>query len=202
MSEPRGTKIGRSEALEGRPARRYGRLETIVVIVALATIAFVVLQPTAAYSPTARVVLLLLASPIPATLFGAIASTQFKMQLPGFAFATGGAAALVLGSVIVLYNLAKQDYYVARFNVVDDRGKDIELFPYITPGAGELRVEGGDFFVNGNTLVVLIRDGTSAIRVRMKPVQSDMFREGVLKFEHSEAARKLVVGNEVVSEGE
>ena len=64
-----------------------------VTILILLVGLYVALSPSLVYAPVPKVILFCLVSFLPAILFGAEASSQFKLGLPGFVFATTGAAA-------------------------------------------------------------------------------------------------------------
>lgn len=101
----------------------YGRWFIVFLILLLGL--YVALSPSVIYAPVPKIVLLCLISFLPAILFGAEAAAKFDLKLPGFAFTTAGAAAISLGTLLLLSYLTKPEQQIAVYRIVDQQRQPV-----------------------------------------------------------------------------
>jgi hypothetical protein len=146
-----------------------GKVRIAVIIVILLVGVWVALSPGLVYAPTPRVVLYLLVALLPAILFGAEATSQFKLNLPGFIFSTTGAAAVCLGALMLLTYLSKPEAKIAVYQVYDTAGQPL---PLQGSGLVEVPVTPDGFsvahFVEGNTVVLIFPEQAAQAVLRVK----------------------------------
>src|SRR3954471_6139111 len=94
-------------------------LRIIVALACLGLALFVALSPTVVYAPAPKVILYLLVALLPAILFAAELTAQFQLQLGWFVASAGGAAALVLITLVLLTHLTKPEEQIAVFEIVN-----------------------------------------------------------------------------------
>jgi hypothetical protein len=140
-----------------------------VIAVILLVGVWVALSPGVVYAPTPRVVLYLLVALLPAILLGAEATSQFKLNLPGFLFTTTGAAAVCFGALLLLTYLSKPEAKIAVYQVYDEAGQPLPLqgsglvdVPLTQDGFSITR------FVEGNTVVLIFPEQAANAVLRVK----------------------------------
>lgn len=130
---------------------------------------FVALSPTIVYAPTPKIVLFFLISFLPSLLFGAAASSRFKLELPGFVFTTAGACAVCLGTLLLLNHLSKPEEKIAVYQVYDENKEPVSLD---WQGAFEVMVTAQGLsvtkFIEGHTAVLIFPEQVGSVEVRIK----------------------------------
>ena len=148
----------------------YGRWIIVFLIIGLGL--YVALSPSVVYAPVPKVVLFCLISFLPAILFGAEAASKFDLQLPGFAFTTAGAAAVALGTLLLLSYLAKPEQQIAVYRIVDQQRQPV--LGLDRNGAVEIQLSNQALVVtkliDGNNLVLIFPEQVSEADVLVKPV--------------------------------
>ena len=154
------------------PLNSYGRWIIVFLILGLGF--YVALSPSIVYAPVPKVVLFCLISFLPAILFGAEAASKFNLQLPGFAFTTAGAAALALGTLVLLSHLAKPEQQIAVYHIVDQQRQPV--LGLDRDGAVEIQLSNQALVVtkliDGNNLVLIFPEQVGEAEVLVKPVLS------------------------------
>ena len=148
----------------------YGRWIIVFLILALGL--YVALSPSVVYAPVPKVVLFCLISFLPAILFGAEAASKFNLKLPGFAFTTAGAAAVALGTLLLLNHLAKPEQQIAVYRIVDQQRQPV--LGLDREGAVEIQLSNQALVVtkliDGNNLVLIFPEQIGEADVLVKPV--------------------------------
>ncbi|MEW6664180.1 MAG: hypothetical protein AB1512_03020 [Thermodesulfobacteriota bacterium] len=179
-------------------------LVDMVKIVVLAVIFLdaivVTLVPGLVFAPTPKVVLYFLISFLPALLFGVEASSRFKLKLPGFCFATGGAIAGCLGILLVLTYLSKPEENIAIFRIYDQDKQEVNL---MWKGAFEIPVTERGMtitkFVDGNTVVLIFPEQATKAELRVKLASLDRPYIGTVGYAGSRQS-KLYLGKDLKQE--
>lgn len=145
-----------------------------IAVAILAVGIYVALSPQVVYAPAPKIVLYCLISFLPAILFGAEAAAKFELKLQGFVFSVFGAAAVALGTLILLTYLSKPEQQIAVFHIFDEDGQPVSNLD--RHGAVEVPLSNSGLsvtkFIDGNTLVLIFPEqvGECVIRVRPLPI--------------------------------
>ena len=133
---------------------------------------YVALSPGVVYAPVPKIVLFCLISFLPAILFGAEAAARFDLKLPGFAFTTAGAAAIALGTLLLLSYLAKPEEQIAVYRIVDDRRQPV--LGLDRDGAVEVQLSKQALMVtkliDGNNVVLIFPEQVGECELVVKPL--------------------------------
>lgn len=145
------------------------KVRVVVLVLILLVGLSVALSPALVYAPTPRVVLYFLISLLPAILFGAEVASKFEMKLPGFVFATGGAFAVCLGTLLVLSQLSKPEQQIAVFQVYDEHAHEVVLdwdgAVKVLPDPGGLSATK---FVDGNIVILVFPEQAGEVKLQVK----------------------------------
>jgi len=178
--------------------RRYDRylsiIRIIVVLAALALGIYVALSPGIVYAPVPRVILFLLVSLLPAVLFGAEAASRFELKIPGFVFATAGAAAVSLGILVTLHHLSKPQQQIAVFHILDEEGQPVTNLDRQGAVQVPLTNEGISItpFVDGNTIVLIFPEQVGECEIRVRPISMGKTYSGKVSYSgNRESALRL-----------
>lgn len=168
-----------------KPPDRYASILRIVVVFAgLGLGMYVALSPGVVYAPVPRVVLFALISLLPAVLFGAEAASRFQLKFGGFVFATAGAAAVSLGTLMLLTYLSKPQQQIAVFHVFDENGTPVNNLD--RSGAVEVPVTSQGIsitrFIEGNTVVLIFPEQVGECDLRIKPLSMGKTYSGKVRY--------------------
>lgn len=148
----------------------YMRLGIVALILLLGI--YVALSPNIVYAPVPKVVLFCLISFLPAILFGAEAAAKFDLKLPGFAFTTAGAAAISLGTLLLMSNLAKPEQQIAVFRIVNDQNQPV--LGLDRDGAVQVQLSNQALavtrFIDGNNVVLIFPEQVGEVDLLVKPL--------------------------------
>lgn len=158
---------------------------------------FVALSPTVVYAPTPKVILFFLISFLPSLLFGAEATSRFKLRLPGFAFTTAGACAVCLGAMLLLNHLSKPEEKIAVYKVYDESNEPVALD---WQGAFEVMVTAQGLsvtkFIEGHTAVLIFPEQVGSVEVRIKKAPIGPTYSGSIGYAGNRTSN-LVLGQEL-----
>jgi|SRR6185436_132026 len=147
----------------------YARLGIAVLILLLGL--YVALSPSIIYAPVPKIVLLCLISFLPAILFGAEAAAKFDLKLPGFAFTTAGAAAIALGTLLLLSHLTKPEQQIAVYRIVDEQRQPV--LGLDREGAVEVQLSNQALavtkFIDGNNIVLIFPEQVGEVEMLVRP---------------------------------
>jgi hypothetical protein len=104
-----------------RPDRHASIFRIIVALTGLGLGMSVPLSPRVVYAAVPRVMLFYYNLSL-AVLFGAEAASRFQLKLGGVFIAAAGAAAVSLGTLMLLTYLSKPQQQIAVFHVFDENG--------------------------------------------------------------------------------
>jgi hypothetical protein len=145
---------------------------------------YVALSPSVVYAPVPKVVLFLLVSLLPAVLFGAEAASRFQLKMGGFVFATAGAAAVSLGTLLLLTHLSKPQQQIAVFHVFDENGAPVNNLD--RQGAVEVPLTSLGIsitrFIDGNTVVLIFPEQVGDCDLRIKPLSIGKTYSGKVRY--------------------
>lgn len=153
-------------------SRLYTIGRFVIAVLILLVGLYVALSPSVIYAPVPKIVLLCLVSFLPAILFGAEAAAKFDLQLPGFAFTTAGAAAISLGTLLLLSHLTKPEQQIAVYQVVDEHRQPV--LGLDRDGAIEVQLSNQALavtkFIDGNSVVLIFPEQVGEVEMRVRPV--------------------------------
>lgn len=176
-------------------------LRNVAALAALAVAVYVALSPTVVYTPQARVVLYVLVAMLPAIVIGAEASSRFKMELPKFLFTTGGAAAFMLGLLVLMDHLARPEVQISVYRVDDEQGRPVNLERAgafeVMPGRSGLQVTA---FVRGNQLALIFPEQLAETTLSVRPVSQERPYQGAVGYAGSRQV-DLRLGRDLKQEG-
>lgn len=146
----------------------------VMASVVLALAVYVAMFPRVVYAPVPRTVLFFLLSVLAAVTFGSEVASKFELELPGFCFVTGGAAAVSFGMLGFLTHLTKPAEKIAVFHVDDEANNPVDLE---VPGAIEIRLGPSAVqvtkFADKNTLVLIFPEQVEEAELRVKKTNLD-----------------------------
>lgn len=158
-------------------------LQVVCAAVILALLVLVSLNPQLTYAPVPRVVLFLLASIFPALLIATTAATKLELQAKGFLFVTSGASAFFLALLLVLSHLAKPELQVVLFDVVDENGSKVNLFPEFA-----FSLEGNksglsvNHFIKGNSVIFIFPEQLAEQKFGVKLASDGKVYRGTVSY--------------------
>ena len=163
---------------------------------------FVALSPNVVYAPAPKAILYLLVALLPAILFAAELTAQFQLQLGWFVASAGGAAALVLITLVLLTHLTKPEEQIAVFEIVDDAeqpvsGLDRTGAVQVPRTANGLTITP---LVDGNSIVLIFPEQAPVVDLLVRPVLNGPVYRGRVSYAGTRKM-KLVLGRDLVAKG-
>lgn len=167
------------------------------MLIILGVAVFVALSPRIIYAPQPRVVLYFLLSILPAILFGTEAVARLKLDLPGFSFLSGGAAAVCFAMLWLLNHFSKPDEKIAVFYIYDERDKPVDLQ---WKGAIEVLLSDQGLrvteLISGSALVLIFPEQVGQAEIRVRKSATGPTYRGTVSYAGSKCAR-LRMGQEL-----
>ena len=140
-------------------------MASVVLVVAV----YVAIAPRVVYAPVPRTVLFFLLSVLASVTISSEIASRFELNLPGFCFATGGAAAVCFAMLGFLTHLSKPAEKIAVFHVNDEKNNPVDLQ---IPGAIDVLLSATGLqvtkFVDRNTLVLIFPEQVEEVELRVK----------------------------------
>jgi hypothetical protein len=174
---------------------RWG-VTILIVLVGL----YVALSPSLIYAPVPKVILFCLVSFLPAILFGTEATSQFKLSLPGFVFATTGAAAVALGTLLLLSNLAKPEQQIAVYRIVDEHRQPV--LGLDRDGAIQVHLSNQGLavtkFLDGNSMILIFPEQVGECDILVKPLISGPTYSGKVTYAGNRQS-ELLLGKDLTA---
>lgn len=174
----------------------YVRLGISILILCVGL--YVALSPSLVYAPVPKVVLFCLISFLPAILFGAEAAAKFDLHLPGFAFTTAGAAAIALGTLLLLSHLAQPEQQISVFRIVDEHRQPV--LGLDREGAVEVQLSDTAMtvtkFIDGNHVVLIFPEQVGECDMLVKPLLSGPTYSGKVGYAGNRQS-ELVLGQDL-----
>jgi hypothetical protein len=186
---------------DGKVGKIAVYLQIAVTLIVLPLVLWIIIcRPTMVYAPSARVVLYLLVSIVPAVLFATVVAAQFEMKLPGFTMTAGGAFAGVLIVFVLLNHFSKPEEQIAAFQVVGENGDQVTL-----EAAGTVSVVGDDasrgltptYCVDGDKLLMIFPEQLAAARVTIKHPGSGVIYRGRIEYAGTKTS-ELALGKDLL----
>lgn len=178
-------------------------LHLVRIFVALALLGlgfYVALGPSVGYTPTQRIVLLLLVSLIPTLLLAAeVKSVYFEIKTPALVLGATGVGAFFFVTLHYIVQQTKPEEQIAVFYVVDEEGADVSLEPeyalMVSTTARGLAVRR---FVDANTMILIFPEQVPSVEIAVRKLPHGPAYRGEVSYAGVRTSR-LQLGTHLVA---
>jgi CheY-like chemotaxis protein len=149
------------------PKGTFSRFEMTIICITYLVVVVSIFLPKS-YTPIQSTQLFLLSAMLIAFLFGKNVQSKFKLKLPGLIFSTAGAAALALGSMVLLSNLSTPKFAIGIYEIIDEEGKKVVINEKdidVSLGANTQRPE---IFTKNYSLIVIFPKGCDKSNIHIR----------------------------------
>lgn len=169
------------------------RVTALLAILAVG--GYVALSPSVFYAPTPRVVLYLLASILPAILFGSEIAATFQWKVGSLIITAAGVFASILILLFFLTWLSKPQQQIAVFHIVDENNQPVANLD--REGAIEIPLTSEGLsvtkFVDNNTVVLIFPEQVGECMLRVRPSSRGPTFSGLVRYSGNRETQ-LVLG--------